>query len=225
MKTTAVIIARSGSKRIPNKLYKKFKGKSLIEHKIIQLCKTNVDEIIVGSDDEKLKKICQKYKKKKVIFFKREKKFCDEVSTSPNQMITNMLGFFKTDIVLWAHITNPLTNHTHYNECLNIFKKYKKKGYDSLHSVTETKNFFWDIKGNPINHNPLEKTHTLVSSKNIKPYFSANGAIFIRLHKDMIKDGRFWGGKRYMYKMNFVDGWDINTQWELDSCQLRSFKI
>ena len=46
MKISAVIIARKGSKRLPNKLYRKFHGVSLIEHKIKQLCKTKVDEII-----------------------------------------------------------------------------------------------------------------------------------------------------------------------------------
>ena len=33
MKISAVIIARKGSKRLPNKLYRKFHGVSLIEHK------------------------------------------------------------------------------------------------------------------------------------------------------------------------------------------------
>ena len=42
-------------------------------------------------------------------------------------MIKNMLGFFKTDIVLWAHITNPLTDYKHYNKAINIFLKIKKK--------------------------------------------------------------------------------------------------
>ena len=37
MKISAVIIARKGSKRLKNKLYRKFKGKTLIEHKISQL--------------------------------------------------------------------------------------------------------------------------------------------------------------------------------------------
>ena len=225
MKISAVIIARTGSKRLPNKLYKKFKGKSLIENKINQLTKTKVDEIIVGSDDGKIEKLCKKFRKKKVIFFKRKKKFCDEISTTPNQMISNMLGFFKTDVVLWAHITNPLTDYKHYNKALDIFIDNRKKGYDSLHSVSIIKKFFWDAKGNPMNHKPLEKSHTLLSSNKIKPYYIANGAIFIRSQKDMIKDGRFWGKRRFMYKMNFVDGWDIDTQWELDSCQLNSFKI
>ena len=73
------------------------------------------------------------------------------------------------------------------------------------------KRFFWNNSGKAMNHNPLEKSHTLLSSK-IKPYFVANGAIFIRSQKDMIKDGRFWGKRRIMYKMNFVDGWDIDTE-------------
>ena len=224
MKISAVIIARKGSRRLPNKLYRKFHGVSLIEHKIKQLCKTNVDEIIVGSDDEKISNICKKYKKKKIFFFKREKKFCDETSTTPNQMISNMLGFFKTDIVVWAHITNPLTNNEHYNQAIETFLKNKKKGFDSLHSVSIMKRFFWANNGKAMNHNPLEKSHTLLSSKKIKPYYVANGAIFIRYHKEMIKDGRFWGKRRLMYKMNFVDGWDIDTEWQLDACQLKSFK-
>ena len=60
-KITGVIIARKGSRRLPNKMYRKFKGISLIELKIKQLLKTNIDEIAVGSDDEKLEKICKKF--------------------------------------------------------------------------------------------------------------------------------------------------------------------
>ena len=39
----------------------------------------------------------------------------------------------------------------------------------------------------------------------------------------MIKDGRFWGKKGEMYIMNNQDGWDINTPWDLEACQLKSF--
>ena len=40
----------------------------------------------------------------------------------------------------------------------------------------------------------------------------------------MIKDGRFWGKKGFMYIMNYLDGWDIDTKWDLESSQLKSFK-
>ena len=56
-KITAVIISRKNSKRLPNKMWQKLNGKSLIELKINHLVKSNVDEIAVGSDDLRLKKI------------------------------------------------------------------------------------------------------------------------------------------------------------------------
>ena len=70
-KVTAVIIARKNSTRIPGKMYKKLNGKSLIELKISHLLKTKVDEIAVGSDDEKLEKLCNKLNSKKIKFYKR----------------------------------------------------------------------------------------------------------------------------------------------------------
>ena len=117
-KITAVVIARKGSKRLPGKMYRKFNGKSLIQLKIEQLLKSNVDEIAVGSDDKKLEKICNNFNSKKIKFYLRKKKFCDEISTTPNEMIKNMLSFFKSDIILWAHPTNPFTNHNHYNDSI-----------------------------------------------------------------------------------------------------------
>ena len=62
MKISAIIFARKGSKRVKNKMYKKFFGKSLIENKLEQLYKSNVDEIIVGSDDKKLQTVVNNFK-------------------------------------------------------------------------------------------------------------------------------------------------------------------
>ena len=192
-------------------MYKKFKGKSLIELKIGQLLKSNIDEVVVGSDDERLKKVCEKFNSKKIKFYLREKKFCDEISTTPNEMIKNMLSFFKGDIILWAHPTNPFTDHLHYNAAIKKFMMERKKGKNSLFSVTKLNDYFWDHKKRPINHNPQEKSHTLLGAHKIKYIYVDNNAIYIRKHKDMIKDGRFWGSKGYMYVMDEVSGWDINT--------------
>ena len=222
-KITAVVIARKGSRRLPLKMYRKFKGKSLIELKITQLLKANVDEIVVGSDDEKLEKICKKFKSKKIKFYLREKKYCDEISSSPNEMIKNMLGFFKSNLVLWAHPTNPFTDHKYYNDAIKKFSKGKRKGKDSLFSVTKLNDYFWDHKKKPINHNPQEKTHTLLGAHKIKYIYVDNNAIYIRKYKDMIRDGRFWGANGYMYIMDEISGWDINTKWDLEASQLTSF--
>ena len=219
-KITAVVIARKGSKRLPRKMYQYFNGKQLIKLKIEQLMKSNVDEIAVGSDDEKLDKICKSYKDSRVNFYLREKKYCDEVSASPNDMVKNMLSFFDSDVILWAHPTNPLTNEKHYNNALKIYKKKKLK---NLYGVSKLNDYFWDHKKKPINHNPLEKVHTLLKLHKVKYIYVDNGAIYIRKHKDMKKDGKFWGPNGYMYVMEEVDGWDINTRWDLEACKLASF--
>ena len=226
MKISAVIFARKGSKRLKNKMYQKFFGKSLIETKIEQLFRSNVDEIIVGSDDKKMEKIVEKYKNKKnqnksIKFYLRKKKYCIE-SCTINNAIRNMLSFFKTDFVLWAHLTNPLTTQIHYNEAIDLYKK-KKKNFDSLFSASKSLNYFWGLDKKPINNNPQEKIHTILSTGKIKPLYVDNGSIFIRRHKDMIKDGRFWGKTPQMYVMSEKDGWDINSPWDLEASQLNSF--
>ncbi|MFH1325866.1 MAG: acylneuraminate cytidylyltransferase family protein [Candidatus Falkowbacteria bacterium] len=59
----AIIPARSGSKRIPNKNIRNFLGKPLIAHTIKQALSCDlIDRIIVDTDSPKIAKIAKKYK-------------------------------------------------------------------------------------------------------------------------------------------------------------------
>ena len=222
-KVSAIIIARKNSKRLPNKMYQKINGKSLIELKITHLLKTNVDEVAVGSDDPKLKNICKKFRSKKVKFYLRPDYYCNEKVASANATIKNMLSYIDTDVVLWAYPTNPFTTNIHYNEALKLYFNKIKMGFDGVFSVNKETNYFWDSKKKPLNHNPLEKRHTRLTEGKIKNLYSDNGAIFIRDYKSMIKEGRHWSKKGYMYVMEEADGWDINTKWDLEASKLASF--
>jgi 3-deoxy-manno-octulosonate cytidylyltransferase (CMP-KDO synthetase) len=64
MKTVAVIPARLQSARFPKKLLSKINGKRIIDHVIENTKKLNfIDDIVIGSDDEKFaKQLCKKYK-------------------------------------------------------------------------------------------------------------------------------------------------------------------
>ena len=220
MKIVAVIVGRKGSKRIPGKMWQKINGSSLIERKICQLKKTNVDEIFVGSDDLRAKTLCKKYK---VNFILRDKKFCDEKSSTPNDMIKNMLSYISADHILWAHPTNPLIDKKIYNKAINFYKKnLKKNNKISLFSATKIQDHFWKNPFTPLNHNPNEKVHTV--GKYLKPVFRQNGGIFIRNFTDMKKDGKFIGKKPLMFEMKETEGWDINYKWELQICNLLSKK-
>ena len=59
-KIIAIIPARSGSKRIPQKNIKKFHGKPLIAYSIQAAIKAKIfDEIIVSTDDDKIASVAQ----------------------------------------------------------------------------------------------------------------------------------------------------------------------
>ena len=128
-------------------------------------------------------------------------------------MVKNMLQYVDAEIILWAHATNPFIDHKIYTDAIKIFKK-SIFNYDSLFSVSTLKNHFWDDKKRPINHNPFSKKHVIASE--LKPIFSQNGGIFIRFKKDMIKDGRFVGKKPAMFRMNEIQGWDLDHPWQLE---------
>jgi CMP-N-acetylneuraminic acid synthetase len=214
MNITAVIVSRKGSKRIPNKAWEGLDNLPLIERKIIQLSKvSSVQTIVVGSNDTNIKPLAEKYN---IQFIQREEKFCDEKSSTPNDMIRNMLSYFESDGVLWAHLTNPFITEYHYTEAIKLFNENKNE-YDSVFSAVELKDHFWQDKTTPLNHNPFSSKH--VVARDLKPVYKQNGGIFIRHKKDMIVDGRFIGNRPLMYVMNEVEGWDLDYPWQLETAK------
>ena len=211
MKIAAIIVSRKDSVRIQYKSRKKINNKNLVERKILQLKKVKfVDKIYLGTNDLSLQNLAIKYK---INFVKRENKFCDEVKSTANDMIKNMLKFVSADVILWAHPTNPFIDHKVYEKAISLFKK-SLKSFDSLFSATLIKNHFWNHKKKPINHNPFSKKH-IVASK-LPPIFAQNGGIFIRFKNDMLKDGRFIGNKPILFSVNEIEGWDLDHPWQLE---------
>lgn len=91
MKKIAIIPARSGSKRIPNKNIKEFLGKPIISYSIETAINSKLfDEIMVSTDCDKIKKIAQSYGAK-VPFLRSAKISNDYASTLDviNEVIEN----------------------------------------------------------------------------------------------------------------------------------------
>ena len=67
MKIKALIAARSGSMRVKNKNIRPFAGSTLLEVKIEQLLRiSQLDGIVVNSNDEEILGIAQKYGVEKI---------------------------------------------------------------------------------------------------------------------------------------------------------------
>ena len=93
----AIIPARLGSKRLPQKNIKNFLGKPIIFYSIQAAKKTKVfDKIIVSTESEKLKKIVEKYGVE--VPFLRPKKLANDKSHF-NEAVVYTISKLKKKII------------------------------------------------------------------------------------------------------------------------------
>ena len=136
MEVTAIIVARSGSLRVKNKNLLPFKKTTLLGNKIeqLKLCRT-VNRIVVGSDSDEYLEYSKSAGAEVV---KRSDEFCDETSRTPNDMIEDMCQKVESDIILWAHCTNPFVDDQMYDDAMKIFMERDEEKYDlSLIHISE----------------------------------------------------------------------------------------
>ena len=204
---TAVIVGRKGSERIPNKVLQPFAGTTLLEHKIKQLQQcTSINRVVVGSDCKDILNVAKKSNAEAV---KRPDYYCDERTASANEMIGNMCSLIETDIILWAHCTNPLITTSTYDKVVKTFIEREKEGYDSLLSVDIVQEHLWAEDRMPLNYNPWGDRHPL--SKELPNLYKQNGAVFMQRHKNMLENSYFFGKHPYLYVTPIEESIDINT--------------
>lgn len=137
MRILAIIPARGGSKRIPNKNIKDFLGKPIIAYTIEKAFKSNLfDKIMVSTDSIKIKTVAQKYGAE-VPFLRSDKNADDFASTY--DVIKEVIDEFKArdqyfDIVCCLYPTNPFLNVINLSKGL---EKLKKENLDSVFSITK----------------------------------------------------------------------------------------
>lgn len=203
---TAVIVARKGSVRVPNKNMMKLGEDTLIARKIKQLkaCK-NIDRVVFGSDSDEMLNHAEKYGAEAI---RRPDFYCDETVASANDMIFNMCSLINTDVVVWSHCTNPLLSSETYDKAVQIYFDNQNE-YDSLLSVVEFKEHLWGTDKKPLNYNPYQPRH--VPARELPPYYMQDGGIFIQSHKQMLENKYFFGNKPYLYIIPENEFLDINN--------------
>jgi N-acylneuraminate cytidylyltransferase len=201
----AVITVRKGSERVKNKNFKLFAGKNILEHKIIVLKKIKeLDDIIINTDSERAIKIAKKYN---VSFFRREAYFASS-SCSNSEFWSNIAKNTNSHYIMFTHCTNPMVKEKTYREFIKIFKKNKNK-YDSFNTVSDVKEFLFK-KNKPLNFNPVKTPN----SQNLPEIEKLNFAINILSTYQMYKTKTLIGKKPFFYKLDQVEGYDINTPLE-----------
>ncbi|MDA9244101.1 acylneuraminate cytidylyltransferase family protein [Amylibacter sp.] len=161
----AIIPARGGSKRLPDKNILDFAGKPLIAWTIAAALKSKyITNVIVSTDDAKIASIAKKYGAK-VPFLRPESLASDESTTIDVVLdLINKLSE-KYEYITLLQPTSPLRTAQHIDEA---FEQLRDK--DAVVSLVKTEH-------------PIEWCNTLSSNKNLDNFI--NGAVRNKRSQDL----------------------------------------
>lgn len=210
MKIAALIPARSGSVRVIDKNVKILEGDPLIGRKIKQLQSSCVDEIFLGSNDNKYLEIAEQYGATPIT---RSEFSCDERVSTSNNMIADFVKRIPNtfDLIVWAHCTNPFLYSRHYNDAIKLMLD-NSGSFDSLLSVQKVQNHMWEKEEAPMNYNPWAPNHTL--AKDLKPVYFQTGGIFIQWAENIRKNNYFFANKPKFIIHDSIEAMDIDTEYD-----------
>lgn len=205
---------RKGSERVKNKNTRPFADieGGLVENKIKQLLSTkHIDEILFSSNDEMCIAIAEKYTSdSRLRIIPRPNELCLS-TTNLQDLICYVPTITNADHILWGHVTTPLVEAKVYDTAIEQYLSKIIKGYDSLVSVKELKNFLLNQEGKLVNNTtniPWPRTQDL------EPLYEINHAIFLAKRSVYTEQKNRIGQKNLLYIMDEIHSKDID--WEED---------
>lgn len=216
----AIIPARGGSKRLPNKNLLNLNGKPLVSHSIeAALNSKSISHVLVSSDSDKILEIANGYKN--VIIHKRKEELSTDNATAlqlVEDIFVNQKESF--DFISLLLPTCPFRTSKHIDEGFNLIDD-KDDGVISLTTFNfpialqvTTLGEYISLKEN----SPLITGNT--RSQNFSPNLRPNGGFYISRWDSFERNKNFWKGKVRYYIMDMMDSVDIDSQIDLDLANL-----
>ena len=210
MKNIAIIPARGGSKRIPEKNIHLFGGVPLLVHSI-QYALTNkeiIDEVFVSTDDENIKRIALAYGAKVIDRPEVLSGDFEPTSTALQHALETIEEAIENIVLLQP--TNPLRPQ---NLLKKAFRIYQKGNYDSLFTVSRNHQKLGKIienKFQPLNYSIGQR------SQDLEPLFFENGLLYITKASLLLND-RIISENAFPFEVNHIfANVDIDTPEDLE---------
>ena len=132
-------------------------------------------------------------------------------TTNLQDLICYVPTITNADHILWGHVTTPLVEAKVYDTAIEQYLSKITKGYDSLVSVKELKNFLLNQEGKLVNNTtdiPWPRTQDL------EPLYEINHAIFLAKRSVYTEQKNRIGQKPLLYIKDEIHSKDID--WEED---------
>lgn len=217
-KYLAIIPARAGSKRLPNKNILKLNGKPLISYSIeAALYSQYIDCVVVSSDSDTILEIAKEYGASTI---KRPDELASDTSSTFDAIkhAINLMPEFNNIILLQP--TSPLRNSKHIDQAI---EEFEQKQADAIISVCE-------MEHTPLWSNTLPQDLSLENflsdeikgkrSQDFPPYYRLNGAIYIAKKEKLLENkGFFLPSNIYGYIMDQESSIDIDNKLDFLICE------
>ena len=215
----ALIPARGGSKRLPQKNILPLAGKPLIGWTIEAAKQSSyIDRIIVSTDDSTIADISLLFSAE-VPELRPNFLATDEAKTE--DVVLHILDKFIEDeeILIILQPTSPLRTSKHIDESLEFFNK---KSADAIISVCQCEHSpLWTntLPENLSMNNFIDKINN-VRSQELPNYYRLNGAIYCYSIKEIISQNKlFYNDNTFAYIMEKEHSIDVDDSLDFKYCQ------
>jgi N-acylneuraminate cytidylyltransferase len=204
---------RKGSERVSNKNTRPFAGiqGGLLAVKLRQLLAVSqVEEIVLSTNDERSIEIALSFNAEKIRVVERPEYLCLS-STNIVDFINYIPTIVHTEHIFWVHTTAPFVDANVYESALRTYKELvlQKNLYDSMLSVTKIQQFIWDKEKNTcINHNRLAVKWP--RTQDLQPLYEINHAFYINSIDNYLKLNDRIGDRPYLYELDKLQSLDID---------------
>jgi len=216
-----LVLARGGSKRIPNKNIKDLNGRPLIGYVLDEMVESDLWGIYVSTDSEEIAKVA---KEENGLVYMRP----PELATDNSKSIDAVKHFIKyyrfesrvrrpIDAICLVNACTPFVTKEDINECLKLLEDA-----DSVVSLVESpeshpsKTCYIDKKTSDI---VIDASFEPRGYKTLPKIYRRNTAIYVA-RKSVIMSGTFFGEKTKGYVMSQEHSLDINTEFDFLQAEL-----
>ena len=206
LKSICLIPARGGSKRIPKKNLVDLNGKPLLYY-TINTCRMITKNIWVSTDDNEIKKLAESMNVN--VIDRPERLSTDESKTE--DVVEHFLEEIETDLFCVVQPTSPLLSSGDLVYGCHLLED-NRFDFDSVISVCKETNYYWDIKGKPINFELGKRKRTQEHT----PWFRENGAFYVTTKNKFLENKILQNGNVGFVEMNIQNSIDIDDEHDLE---------
>jgi len=215
----AVIPARGGSKRLPNKNILNLAGKPLLYWSIrASLQSKYIDKVVVSSDSQEILNIS---KQEGAETIKRPDSLSDDTATTFDAVKHTIENLQMYDYIVLLQPTSPLRDTLHVDEAIELLESKKA---DAIISVCESEHSpLWaNILDETLSMNNFINEKTMSKrSQELETYYRLNGAIYICDTKKLLEQKEFFLKENiFAYIMDKKSSVDIDEDIDFKLAEL-----